>query len=427
MYLKLAVKNLLTHKTRTLLTSISLAIGICSLALILSLSDGLKSAIYSNVTERSPLNQIMVQTDSKQSGFLKLLDREQNSIKETTLEEIKKIPHVTEIHPEISYNNFSSLQINILGQTFQTDSLIFGLSYDFLQKDLENKISKEDWDNAKGGPYPVVISKRILDLYNFTVATTNNLPTFSENNIIGREITILPDSSTFFGGNAEIKTTIQGKIVALSDKVNLTGVTLPLSAVQHLNKNHNDQYQNSYFHVYLLIDSPEHIPQVTKELEKLGLKTTTSEEFLKNIETNFRIVTQGLSLISLIIILVSALNIANSFFAASAERKTEIGIFRAVGAKQNQILKLFLLEAVLLGFTGGGIGLIITFLLQLPLDRIILNSLPTISTKPETVFLNTPLMFLLCLGLSIVVSSSAALLPSYKASRQVPLKSLTNS
>ena len=413
MYLKLAAKNLLTHKTRTFLTSMSLAIGICSLVLILSLSEGLKSAIYSNVTERSPLNQIMVQTDSKQSGFLKLLDREQNSIKETTLEEIRKIPHVTEIHPEISYNNFSSLQINILGQTFQTDSLIFGLSYDFLQKDLENKISKEDWDNAKGGPYPVVISKRILDLYNFTVATTNNLPTFSENNIIGREITILPDSSTFFGGNAEIKTTLQGKIVALSDKVNLTGVTLPLSAVQTLNKNHNDQYQNSYFHVYLLIDSPENIPQVTKELEKLGLKTTTSEEFLKNIETNFRVVTQGLSLISLIIILVSALNIANSFFAASAERKTEIGIFRAVGAKQNQILKLFLLEAVLLGLTGGGIGLIITFVLQLPLDRIILNSLPTISTKPETVFLNTPLMFLLFLGLYIVVASSAALLPSY--------------
>ena len=96
--------------------------------------------------------------------------------------------------------------------------------------------------------------------------------------------------------------------------------------------------------------------------QKIGeedFEITTPQEFLDSVN-NILIVVQilliGIATISLI---VGGIGIANTMYTSVLERNREIGIMKAIGAKNKEILTIFMIESGLLGLTGGLIGLIL--------------------------------------------------------------------
>lgn len=86
---------------------------------------------------------------------------------------------------------------------------------------------------------------------------------------------------------------------------------------------------------------------------------STPQEFLdsvNNILLTIQILLVGIAAISL---LVGAIGITNTMYTAVLERRREIGIMKAIGAKNKEILKIFLIESGLLGLSGGLLGLFI--------------------------------------------------------------------
>jgi len=79
-------------------------------------------------------------------------------------------------------------------------------------------------------------------------------------------------------------------------------------------------------------------------------------ESLNSILLTVQVLLVGIAAISLI---VGAIGIANTMYTAVLERRREIGIMKAVGAKNNDVLAIFLVESGLLGLAGGILGLII--------------------------------------------------------------------
>ena len=77
---------------------------------------------------------------------------------------------------------------------------------------------------------------------------------------------------------------------------------------------------------------------------------------LNNILTTVQILLIGIAAISLI---VGGIGIANTMYTAVLERRKEIGIMKAVGGTNKDVLILFLIESGLLGLTGGIIGLLL--------------------------------------------------------------------
>jgi len=69
----------------------------------------------------------------------------------------------------------------------------------------------------------------------------------------------------------------------------------------------------------------------------------------------------GLASISL---LVGAIGIANTMYTAVLERTREIGVMKAIGAKNSDILTIFLIESSLIGLIGGIIGMILGVLIS---------------------------------------------------------------
>ena len=128
------------------------------------------------------------------------------------------------------------------------------------------------------------------------------------------------------------------------------------------------------------------------------------------VETNFRNLALGLGSVAL---LVGAIGIANTMVVAVMERRSEIGLRRAMGARTGQIALQFVLEASVIGFAGGvigiGLGAYLVFLYTTWIDLAF--------AIPTWVLVAGP-------GISLVVGALSGLYPSLKAARVSPTVAL---
>jgi putative ABC transport system permease protein len=83
----------------------------------------------------------------------------------------------------------------------------------------------------------------------------------------------------------------------------------------------------------------------------------TQEQMLSVLDSILRLLTAGVAAIGAISLLVGAVGITTIMTTTVAERTSEIGLFRAIGAPRSQIGNLFLVEAAILGAAGGVLGI----------------------------------------------------------------------
>jgi ABC-type antimicrobial peptide transport system permease subunit len=126
----------------------------------------------------------------------------------------------------------------------------------------------------------------------------------------------------------------------------------------------------------------------------------------------------------LVIVTISAINIAHNFFMQVSERRREIGVLRAIGARQRDIRAIFLGEAALIGLVAGFFGILIAFLAGLAVDAIANAHLPHFPFKPETFFDFRWWIWAGGLTFSVVFCVLGGLVPSSRAARMQPAKAL---
>lgn len=422
-YLTLARRNIESRKMRTALTCTGIAIGIALLVLLMGLSDGLKQIAFQRITGGSPLTQLTVQPKAGEGGLLKLLplNNNQTSITPAELQSISKIQHIQNIYPEMVYTNISSLRVDYMGESLQTDSMIFGVPYDYIKDDYSG--NKQSWDSAQA-PYPALFSKKIIDIYNYTIVPTSGLPAFNSKDLSSINVTLLPNESTFFPQLGQSQNPMPAHLVGFSDKIALVGITVPLQAVREMNKAKDPNYTENYLRLHVTVDSAENIETVRAQIKKMGLEAISVIEEVQAISENFLILALGFGAISLIVLLIAGLMIANTFLSAIHERKHDIGLYRALGATRTDIRKIFLAEAALIGAIGGLAGIIIGTFSGIGINQALMSSLGELTTKPTNIILFSPLQILIALLLSIFISIIFAYLPANRAAKLNPLEAL---
>jgi putative ABC transport system permease protein len=125
------------------------------------------------------------------------------------------------------------------------------------------------------------------------------------------------------------------------------------------------------------------------------------------------LLTELISGIAAISLLVGGIGIMNVMLVAVTERTQEIGIRKALGATSRQIINQFLTEAVVISTYGGILGIIVSVLINLGL-RIVTNLQPALSWQ----------VMLLATAVSVIVGLVFGIMPAVKAARKDPIDTL---
>ncbi|MCS7109613.1 MAG: ABC transporter permease, partial [Candidatus Micrarchaeota archaeon] len=128
-----------------------------------------------------------------------------------------------------------------------------------------------------------------------------------------------------------------------------------------------------------------------------------------------QIIVIGIAAISLI---VGGIGIMNTMYTSVLERTREIGIMKAVGARNRDIMMIFLIESGILGLVGGILGIIAGIAIS--------KGIETITIQTGYPFgASTPIWLIIgALAFSFIIGSISGLLPAIQAARTKPAESL---
>ncbi len=118
----------------------------------------------------------------------------------------------------------------------------------------------------------------------------------------------------------------------------------------------------------------------------------------------------GIAAISL---LVGAVGVANTMFTSVLEKRKDIGIMKAIGARNKDIMMIFLLNAGLLGLAGGLIGVFVGYAISM-IITLVLSTTTIVSLQ----------MILIALLISMMTGMIAGLIPAYSGSKLNPVDAL---
>lgn len=181
------------------------------------------------------------------------------------------------------------------------------------------------------------------------------------------------------------------------------------------------------------------VQQVRDAFTQAGkpVSATTASELSAEIGAALSSVNLTLSAIAAIALLVGVLGVMNTMYTSVLERTREIGIMKAVGAKDRDVLGLFLIESSLLGLLGGGLGTLLGVGISGLAGQLISSSLGlgVVSQAIESTGLQatgssglvpafSAWLILAALGLSLLLGTIAGVLPAWRGAKLPPVKAL---
>lgn len=408
-------KNLWARPAKSLLILASLSLTITLAVLLTGFNNALNDFIFAKGSDSS-LGQLTVKPKGTtlELNALSLLPKPK--LTKAMLENIQKIPGVSSAEPQTAISGISSLQIPILGQTLQTDGLVFGAPLETISTDLkENQV----WSTSSE-PYPALVSTRLLDLYNYSFANSNNLPHLKPDNLIGTEITVLLNQSTFFNNGSQNIIPLKAKIVGFSPKVKLLGITIPNQIVEEINQKHLQNSEKNYLEIIVKTKQLDKLESIKKALVDLNLIVESPEDSIKNLDNYFQIINFSLAVFFSFLGLLSGLLIVLTFLNKISEQQKQIGILKAIGLNQSQISLLYLGEALTLGLIASLIGNCAAIIIASAANNFLNNLFSLLQTKPEQFFLINLPTVLWSTCLCLLLCAVFAYFPARQAAKLEP-------
>lgn len=181
-----------------------------------------------------------------------------------------------------------------------------------------------------------------------------------------------------------------------------------------------------YNGIIVKVDSANQAPDARAAIEKQGLTCYSAQDEIDSINKIMKAITLVLAFFSSISLIVGALMIINTMIVSVYERTREIGIAKAVGASQTDIIRIFLSECIIIGILGGLLGDLFGIIFSVMIDKIGKPLLVMQLDISEIEHLTAINMEILIAGflISLVISIISGLYPAWRASKLDPVKAL---
>jgi len=384
-YLFLILKYLRTKKVRTFLTSLGITIGIATIFTLIALSQGLQYYVQSELNKFG--NKAIFIFPGARAGFVSSIS---GYFTNSFIENIQTLPGVEKVITAY----FASTIIKYNNYQIPADVLVIDTN------DI-NYLTYVDY-NILEGTFITNNNNCQVDL-GYQIA---NSPSLNNQKIsVGDYINI-------FGQRCQVV----GILQQTSGNPDYT-ILFPEGEYEKLFGNINYNYLIVIVYNYNIAYNS--IKNYINSLKGQTYTIVTAQ----SIEQIADQIIGGISMFSLIIasisILISAINIVNTMYTSILERYREIGLLKALGMKNIEVLILFLLESGFIGLLGGILGIILGFFTSY-IASSVLSFYGFIGLQP---YINIQLIvFSLVFPFFIGVLSGT--LPAIKASRIDPMVAL---
>ncbi|AKQ64302.1 ABC-type transport system membrane protein [Myxococcus hansupus] len=300
--------------------------------------------------------------------------------------------------------------------------LALGVEPELVQGDVQLGEFK---DAGEGQPIPALVSTRLLELYNKTFAPARKLPQLSANMLVGFGFPVEFNRSYVAAAAASGATQpAQAQVVGASDRALLAGITIPLDAAVRLNRAFNMDAEN-YSGVTLIATDPSQVPAIVDAVKGMGLEIDDQDRRMaENSGAAVALTTSALALLSILICVLAAVNIAHALSASVRARAKEIGVMQAVGASRADVRSIVLAEAAVVGLAGGASGTAAALLLALGVNTLAASHLPNFPFKPDSFFSFPWPVVAGGVLLGLVAALAGAYFPSRRAAATDPARTL---
>ncbi len=394
--------GVVTHKLRSFLTILGIVIGITAVITLMSIGKGAEADILSRIGSLGS-DLITIRPGATTFGGVRSAGGSATSL---TLEDAaaisEQVPYITSVAPSYS----RSLQL-VVGSK-NTNASVTGVTAEYMlvnNLELANGTFFSEFEYQRGVKVAVLGSNVKETLFEGADPIGQQMRMGS---IVVRVIGVLnskgamwgsPDDAIFIPLTAMQQTVAQPR-TAQGERV-VSGISLKVS----------DEEQASY-----VVDE---ITSLLRTRHQLGpgvdndFTITSMEEIAETISETVGTMTLLLGAIAGISLLVGGIGVMNIMLVSVLERTREIGIRKALGAREHDIWIQFLIEAAFLTFAGGIIGVVLGWVVSAVVDRM---ELMTTVVSADIV--------ILAVSVSVGIGLFFGFYPAWNASRLNPIEAL---
>lgn len=369
----MALRNLWKRRLRTVLTVLGVVIGTASIVVMVSIGIGMNKGFASQLENWGSLQVI----DVYPSGGMEY-DKETDSMKQTkkqdelnakAVESFRQMEHVEAVSPVI--NEYLYL---VTGKLV-ADASIIGVE--------PGAMTALGYQVAEGRALTEEDSKAIVvggsvEFYNPKLSWEMRYSSEPPKVDVLNEKLSLTWDWNYGTRNADksikpIKVDAVGTLPA--DGNNSWSIIMPIKELENLQKekkkweesqsegntSSNSRKSKEYEHVMVKVDEIDNVQKVQQQIKDMGFRASSLTDQLEAMKETTRMLRLVLGAIGAISMVVAAISITNTMVMAIYERTKEIGIMKVIGASLKDIKGLFLTEAAFIGFSGGIIGIIVSY------------------------------------------------------------------
>jgi putative ABC transport system permease protein len=437
--LRLILGNLSRRKARVALTAIGVVIGTAAVVILVSLAIGLQKSATDQLYGIGDLTLIDVMPTYGEGMFYgggggpmvvqaagdSSQPQEPALLTNSALDQLRAIPGVQVVIPR----EYLNVQTVIHYQRMEGGVNIIGIATDDLAN-LGLEASQGTTELSKGSVVAGVMTPN--NFYDPHQRPGQEPPPPPE--LLNEQIQIVVIKWDQDGN--EIHKMLSLRVAGI---LNETGseadysIYLPLDQVKAMNEwangTHINYNKTGYNQVIVKVLDPNQALDIADQITQMGFQANSPQSYLQGINNTFLILQIVFGGVGAIALLVAAIGIANTMAMSILERTREIGLMKAVGATNRDVLSIFLGEAAGIGFLGGVGGVVIGWLAAQAINVVAIIYLANQASQqggaPPSVAVYTPIWLpIFALIFSTFIGMLSGLYPALRAATMIPVQAL---
>jgi putative ABC transport system permease protein len=431
-----------------------IAAGTAALVFFLALGLGVRQVLLGDIF---PIDKVELEPKKADDpGLLGLLGGSKPpGIAPEKIERLRALPYVKALYPKLRFAFPTSARggKELLGQDIGTSEMIGdGIDPALVQDDVKIGVPFEDplehpgppckttaecpspqycegpatEDGVCSDPVPVLASRYLVEVFDKTLAPAHGWPPIGETLLNRAKMIVF----RLWLGESLLGKAKQGgprhanvRLIGISTRAIDIGITMPIEVVRRWNREYaGAAAADEYSSVLVQVHEKDDTSRVIAVGAELGLEPKDTKA--RDVSVLVTSVMALLGLVAGIILVVSASNIAYTFRVLVNDRRSEIALYRAIGASARDMVSWLMGLALTLGVSAGAVGVLVARLVAIGADYLAATRLPDFPFKPRHFFAFSPALVLGALGFAALFALLGAYGPARRAGKVDPAAAL---